>query len=872
MAPRLIISALLLAVTALAQTTPNLGIRDETPTMKAFTNARIVVSPDQTVENGTLLIKDGRIIAAGPKVDIPLGAAVYDLSGKSIYPGFVDCYTAYGLPEAKRDRSGSPGPVYTAKREGGNAWNAAIHAETDWVDSFKPDSKEAKKLLELGFTAVQSARLDGVFRGQAFAALLGDGLPNDMVISPYGPQFASFRKGKSPQDYPDSEMGAIALMRQTFLDAQWYSQAQSAFAVNRDQEMPEFNRAVAAIAKMSDRLAGEKTPAMIVETDNGLSMLRADRVAKEFSISTALVGNGAEYEQIEQVKATSASIVLPLSFPDKPEIESVGDELDVTLATMRRWEWAPFNAGILEANDIDFALSTFGLEKTDKFTRNLRSAIASGLSEKAALASLTTVPSRLAGVSDLVGTLEAGKLANFQIIEGDIFDEERIVYSVWVAGVATLENISLSQPDFRGYYELTLEGQTIPLKLSGKIDKLKGKLTKDSTEISLDNIQAEMTQLTFTAKLDSLGFAGPARFSGRLSDEKIAGVCVVADGRSFDFSATLSTEPEALGPEDGSDETEKAAERQERLSRLTFPNIGLGVESLPEEQTVLVKNVTLWTCEDDGILENTDLLVENGKFKAFGKDLQAPSGATVIDGTGKHLTPGIIDEHTHIAISGDVNEGTHAVTSEVRIADVINPNDINIYRELAGGTTISQCLHGSANPIGGQAQVIKHRWGVTSAEDLKMADVPPTIKFALGENVKQCNWGDDYTTRYPQSRMGVESIMRDFFQAALEYEADWKKYNALGKKQKARTIAPRRDLLLDALADVINSDMTIHCHSYMQAEVLMLMRLAEDFNFTIGTFTHILEGYKVADEMAAHGAAASTFSDWWAYKFEVYDA
>jgi len=243
----------------------------------------------------------------------------------------------------------------------------------------------------------------------------------------------------------------------------------------------------------------------------------------------------------------------------------------------------------------------------------------------------------------------------------------------------------------------------------------------------------------------------------------------------------------------------------------------------------------------------------------------------VLDAAGKHLTPGLIDEHSHVAISHDVNEGTHAVTAEVRIGDVTNPDDINIYRALAGGTTILRSLHGSANPIGGQAQVIKLRWG-SSPEEMKYVKAPPSIKFALGENVKQSNWGEQFTVRYPQSRMGVETIIKDAFQAALEYEKAWDVYNSIGSSQRQRTVPPRRELQMDALLEVLQSRMFITCHSYVGTEILMLIRLAEEFGFTVQTFTHVLEGYKVADEMAAHGSGGSCFSDWWAYKFEVYDA
>ena len=271
------------------------------------------------------------------------------------------------------------------------------------------------------------------------------------------------------------------------------------------------------------------------------------------------------------------------------------------------------------------------------------------------------------------------------------------------------------------------------------------------------------------------------------------------------------------------------------------------------------------------MLENTDVLVSNGKFEKIGQNLATPRGYRVIDATGLHLTPGIIDEHSHIATEQGVNEGSHANTAEVHLGDVINPDDINIYRALAGGVTAVQVLHGSANPIGGQAQVIQFRWGET-AEGLKMKAAPPSIKFALGENVKQSNWGDAFTSRYPQTRIGVETTIRDAFQAAKEYKTQLAAYNKLSKRQREQVAPPRIDYRLQALVEILDKQRFIHTHSYVASEILMLIELADEMGFNITTFTHILEGYKTAKEMAAHGASASTFADWWAYKMEVQDA
>jgi imidazolonepropionase-like amidohydrolase len=277
---------------------------------------------------------------------------------------------------------------------------------------------------------------------------------------------------------------------------------------------------------------------------------------------------------------------------------------------------------------------------------------------------------------------------------------------------------------------------------------------------------------------------------------------------------------------------------------------------MPETETILIKNVTVWTSEAAGILENTDVLLKDGKIAEIGKNLKARR-ATEIDGTGKHLTAGIVDEHSHIAASA-INEGAQNSSAEVTIEDVVDPNDINIYRNLSGGTTSAQILHGSANPIGGRSAIIKLKWGENAA-NMIYDNSPKFIKFALGENVKQSRSPNG--TRFPQTRMGVEQLFTDYFTRAQEYEAVKKSGSPF-----------RKDDEMETLVEILNGERFISCHSYVQSEINMLMKVAEKFNFRINTFTHILEGYKVADKMAAHGVGGSTFSDWWGYKYEVNDA
>jgi N-acetylglucosamine-6-phosphate deacetylase len=299
----------------------------------------------------------------------------------------------------------------------------------------------------------------------------------------------------------------------------------------------------------------------------------------------------------------------------------------------------------------------------------------------------------------------------------------------------------------------------------------------------------------------------------------------------------------------------------------SYPYGEFGRAKLPEQaDKLLVRGATIWTSGAQGNLENADLYIEKGKIKQVGQNITAPADATIINANGKHVTAGLIDCHSHSAAAGSVNETGQAITAEVRIGDIIDSDDIGIYRELAGGLTAANVLHGSANPIGGQNQVIKLRWGALP-EEMKFEGAIPGIKFALGENVKQSNWGERYTTRYPQTRQGVEQIIRDEFQAARDYKKSWDDF-----KSGARKIPPRRDLQTETLLEILEGKRLVHSHSYRQDEILMLVRIADDFGFKIGTFHHVLEGYKVAEALAKHGAGASMFSDWWAYKMEVIDA
>ena len=840
------------------QTSPIHGIRDKTPQLVAFTGATVHTEPGKTLQNATVLISNGKITAVGTGLAVPNGYRTIDSKGHHIYAGFIDLYSNYGVDAPKEGGSNSyrDEPVYQNERQGGNASNAAIHAEQQWVNTFKPDEEAAKNLTTQGFTVVQSARMDGIFRGQAVVASLGNGLPGELILKADASHFMSFDKGSSVQSYPSSLMGSIALVRQTLADANWYKSAYGKTDWRFFGQAIEFNAALAALGKLNDT-------GLVFEVDSERSLLRADSLVKEFNLAKAsYVASGFEYARVAEVKNTGRPLIVPVAYPKAPAVAKMDDQLDVSLADLRHWDRAPSNLAALTKAGVPVALTTYKLEKTEQFWPNVRLAVKYGLSESAALAALTTTPAEMLGMPGQLGRIANGYQADIVIANGDLFKDGEIV-ATWTRGQEHAFK-PINDPDFTGEYALDLAGEKLQLQISKADGALEAKLVAGDKNVKVDSFNIDNQQLQFSAALNEVSKTkGVAQFSGVLSGQQLFGDVRMPNGQQLKITASRKAMPAAAD--------EKKDVTPKLVSKLTFPNLPFGYEKPVQQKNVHIKNATVWTSDKAGKLENTDVIVADGEFKEIGKDLSTPSGYEVIDATGMHLTAGLIDEHSHIAIEMGVNEGSDAVTSEVNIGDVISPDDINIYRGLAGGTTTSQLLHGSANPIGGQAQIIQLRWGV-SPDGLKFKNAPKSIKFALGENVKQSNWGEAFTSRYPQSRVGVETVIRDAFQAAKEYKASWEAYDDLSSSEQKRVAPPRVDYRLQTLVEILDKKRFIHTHSYVASEILMLIHLADEMGFKVTTFTHILEGYKVADEMKAHGASASTFADWWAYKMEVQDA
>lgn len=858
--PALLIAAI--SSSAQVTTAPKQGIRENDPRLHALTNARIVTAPGKTIEKGTILIRDGVIVAAGADVKVPADARLWDLGGKTIYPGFIDAYSRLDLPETLQpeplrpevdydDPNAKPKEIPRESAKGMHAWNAKATPERNAADYLNLDKKSTRKLRDLGFTSALVVPGRGIFRGSSALINLREGDVATMVVAPSVAQHVAFDYyRRDDAAYPNSLMGCIALIRQNFLDASWYQAAQDAYRKNpATTERPEANASLAALAEQAQR----RQP-VVFEADDELELLRALRIADEFKLKPLLYGNGYEYRVRKALAATKTPIILPLDFPKIPEIERPEQALDYDLDELQHWDRAPSNPARLAEAGIPIAFTAENLEKPEKeFWSRIRLIVRRGLSKDAVLAALTTAPAEMFGVSDRLGTIAPGRIANLVIASGDLFSGDAKILTTWVDGYFQ-DTDAAGERDPRGTWEVAAEGKTLPLIVEGEFEKLEVKLGGEKATLSA---KEDAVLLVAPAKLFGQG-EGSIRFSGRIAGEAISGSGETPTGAVIRWSARRTAAYAAKKPDDKPSPLDKPLDFPE-----TYPAGAYGRIAPPEQpHAVLIQGATVWTSGPQGTIENGDLLIADGKISTVGQGLKVPAGASVIDGKGLHVTPGIVDCHSHTAISKGVNESSHSVTCEVRIGDVINATDIDIYLELAGGVTAANILHGSANAIGGQNQVIKFRWGALP-EELKFADAMPGVKFALGENVKQSNWGDKYKTRYPQTRMGVEQLIRDRFRAALEYDAAQKKKEGL---------PPRRDLQLEALLEIVNGKRLIHCHSYRQDEVLMLLQLAGEFKIKIGTLQHILEGYKVADEIAKHGAGGSTFADWWAYKWEAFDA
>lgn len=860
-------------------TEPTVGLRKNRPQIVALVGGRVVVRPGETIENATIVL-DGSIIkevGERAEVTLPAGTEEINCQNQTIYAGFIDAWSEVDVPDPPQDK-GAP------------HWNGNIMPQRNAAEVVGTLGEANKKLRSQGITLRLIAPKGGIVQGTSCAVLTGDGSGAETLVTDrvWHHLQLTVPRDKSRDRYPNSPMGAVALLRQTFHDASWYASTQAIYDNSPRVPRPQSNVALAVLSKDMQQMP------FVIDAPNERMALRADDVAREFAVSIILKGSGREYRALDDIVRCAHPILVPVDFPEPPNVAISSVERSVTQTELMHWKLAPENPARLSAAGATICLTTAGLNNVDEFLKQVRVAIQRGLPAENALAAVTVTPARLLGLESKYGSISPGKTANFVIADGDLFADKTKVLTTWVAG----ERFEIEKPtspkpeEGRWSFEFS-SGSLTPRSLNLQITKTgQPKLavaggdisTADESSIELEKVNHERHRvhgLIDLSRLNEQWPVGLTRVSLVYAMENDAKEFVELSLQLPNGSATKAvgvrvktTEPASSGKET---KTEKDAGKEKSstpsdlddasdLVNVVYPLGSYGLnQPIAPHGPVLLSGATVWTSGPEGKIENADILIRDGKIAEIGKKIKVSNDVEVIKLTGKHISPGMIDCHSHIATDGGVNESGQTITSEVRISDFIDPSDIAIYRQLACGVTTSNILHGSANPIGGQNQVIKLRWGA-SMDGLAMKDAPQGIKFALGENVKQSN--SNRSGRYPGSRMGVEQVIRDQLLAARFYDTEHRRYRA-GERTG---LPPRVDLQLESIAEVLRGERWIHCHSYRQDEIVAFLNVLEELNVQVGTLQHVLEGYKVADRLKQHGAMASSFADWWGYKFEVYDA
>ncbi len=955
-------AALVVAASAAAQDAPLRGPSQVDPRWHALVGGTVIPEPGQRIENATVVVRDGVIQSIEEGGEAPAGARVWDCSDLILHAGFIESHVGVEATKPEADAFGG-------------YWQSnLVVPQRSALDGKRLADDKAKDLRALGFTAAAIAPEDGILRGTAAVVALGSNgseieSASAEVIVDEVYQAVSFTTAGWGSDgiltYPTSEMGAIALLRQAFSEAERYEECLAIDEANpQGHEPPQPNEALQAIAE-----AGADTTILFVSR-NELQTLRAAKLASELGRSMLVMGTGTEFRRLDAIAGLGMPMVIPVSFPEAPDVSTAEKAAGQSLRALWGWEEAPSNPRRLVEAGVTIALSTQGLEKRSDFPGALRKAIERGLEGEEALRALTTTPAMLLGLDDRLGRLAPGMLAHIVVREGEPFAKDGKVRDVWVGGKRFGIN-KASLPSLDGAFDFAIPTLAGATDVTGEVvvrDRKTLEFTVGDKTIKAKKVKYGPYHVHFHIAAADLEDDAEGFFvgSGLFEGESIHGTLAAPDGSSQfwtavrtgdapeptegpeskegddkkgrgketkedpaaaapaaeaaagddaalegDEDAGAADAPEALeestGDSASSDEAaneESASGAEEasgdeaavdaevdaggdadaeadatpegppELRPLPVPFGAYGRLDAAEVRNAIFRGATVWTSAEAGIVEGAVVVIEDGLIRYVGPEEFAPQieGLEEVDATGMHITPGLIDCHSHTGISGGVNEVGRRVTSEVRVEDVIDPDDMNFYRQLAGGLTAANQLHGSANAIGGQNSVVKLRWGVLYPDEMLAEGAMPGIKFALGENPKRVAAGSDRPGEYPTTRMGVEALIRDRLMAGKEYREEWDRYDALSEYERRAVMPPKENLELAALGEIVAGERWIHSHSYRQDEILMLGRLAQEFGFKIGTFQHVLEGYKVADAIAESAVGASTFSDWWAYKFEVIDA
>jgi imidazolonepropionase-like amidohydrolase len=812
------------------------------PTVFAVKNARVIPEPGKVISEANVVIRDGLIEAVGSGVKIPPEALTVDGKGLTVYAGFIDGLSNWGFdPALQRSEGGAPASEDTASealavtkpdnRKG-------MTPEFTVASALKAEDELAENWRKAGFTAHLVAPEGGILVGQSALVSLSNRPPREAVLRTSVAMHAAFRTNFGNAEYPRALMGIIAHTRQTLLDAGHYQRLWAAFEKRgRAGHRPPIDPAMASLGPV----LSEELP-VAFEADNKDSIHRALDFAEEFRLKPMIFGGADAWKVAERLKKAEVPVLVKLSFSEgQPQRRGRGGRPPagptppagtppVGGRPTRADRVPPANPFEPPASDEEQSLPARA--KADNERKQKEEQANAGLLNKQ-------------GVLFAIST---------QGLSGDRpWDKFR-------------ENLRKAIKEGLPP-EAALRALTVDAARIFGVEKQLGTVEPGKAAhliVTDGDFQDEKTQVRYV-------FSDGVRFEyepAKKSDEK------KDDAKTEDKKPDAKKEdkkpdekkPEEKKPEEKKPEVKKPDEKKPGDKAKNEQQTEIEADRKPKLHTggnVLIKNATLVTVTN-GIKPKTDLLIQAGKIAEISSNLTPPAGTTVIEADGMFVMPGIIDTHSHFAVAGGVNEFSLSVVPEVRVRDVIESEDVQIFRALAGGVTVARLLHGSANVIGGQDAVIKLKYG-EPASKLLIADAPRGVKFALGENVKRTDG------RFPNSRLGVEAVLIRAFAEAQAYKKTWDDFEKARKEGKD-VVEPRRDLRLEALADVIKGDLKVHCHCYRADEILMLLRVADRFGFKIKSLQHVLEGYKIASEIADHGASCSTFSDWWAYKIEAYDA
>ena len=888
---------LCLLLTAISLALPAARADFETPI--ALTNAKIVTASGEVIENGTIIIENQRIKAVGIDVEIPPHAEILDATDLIIYPGFIDANTHMGITrnEPSADERARVEDKWADVSQGphsstAQAFRRLMHPSWRAEDLFDPKSAKKDDFRKAGFTVALVSPKQAIFAGRSAVILMGDERLRRSVLKTDFAQHGALTRassrgrftrprpsggGSSGPRYPTTTMGTLAAFRQILIDARWHRQQQAWWQRHPDQERPPLDENLEALWPVLD---GELPVVFIANRENEIH--RALDMAAEFDLKPIIAGAREGWRVADRLKKENVPVILSLNWPEDPVKKfrdkgkkkgkkgkrpgrgsrrgSRGADADEEADTEEPdGEDAEPEEGEHEEDQPDEK------KKKKPDPREKLKPIFDDEWEKKAFEPEKVVKER-------------DRLWGEQVDNAKVLHDKGVNF---VIGSFEMRSAGSVLKKLRLAIERGLPEDVAVAALTSNAAKLLG-----VDELIGDIVPGKLANLTVLTK--------------PLSDEKSKVEWVFVSGKRFDASAPSKDggrggrgfgggrrrpgepngeeedqpddEVASADEDDSEDKLDKSKKKAIKIKDAPTFRSEIEADRKPREQTggnVLLKNATVLTITN-GDMPNTDVLVQDGKIARIGKGLSAPDGVKTIDLSGYFLMPGIIDVHSHMCTEGGLNEGSMSVTCEVRVRDVIDHRDRGAFRALAGGVTMIHTMHGSANTIGGQNAVLRLKYGRPAAEWL-FHPAPQTVKFALGENVKRGGSSRGGGGRFPGSRMGVEAVFRRSFDAARDYKKEWADF----ERDKAAGKDPRpvrRDLRLEALAAIHDGEIWVHCHCYRADEILRLLAMAEDYGYRISVLQHVLEGYRVIPEMHRHGCGASTFSDWWAYKIEAYDA